>query len=182
MDAVSDTDVADGLAGGATTAPDDETQARLRRLEGLYGAVEAAVQDMEALMATGGSPRPAQPPPEPLYANVETWVQEWFAPMFGRRLGATHWCLVWWKHTEAVFRLEALWRSWENLRLDGTMGMAIWIRDHLDSGRRELLGPDGPFQACDTEGANAHNPPPALPTTPTPPGWPDEPSTERTTT
>lgn len=131
---------------------------------------------------TGAPPAPA---PEPSYPNVESWVTDWFAPIFGRRLGATRWCAEWWKHEEAVFRLEALWRSWEMLRLDVGMGMAIWIRDHLDSGRRELLGPDGPFQACEADnGSNghAHNPPPPLPVLPPPAGWPAGPSTEGTAT
>ncbi|MEJ7784942.1 MAG: DUF4913 domain-containing protein [Solirubrobacteraceae bacterium] len=29
-------------------------------------------------------------------------------------------------------RLEALWRSWEYLRLDGNLGISVWMRDHLD--------------------------------------------------
>lgn len=158
--------MAQQTATAAAVAP-SEQDARLARLEACYEALETAVLDLEA----NGAPRASQGPqtaPEPDYPDLETWVAEWFAPIFGRRLGATHWCTVWWQHDEAVFRLEALWRSWETLRLDGGMGMAIWIRDHLDNGRRELQGPEGPFQACD---GTDHNPPPALPVTPTPPGW-----------
>ena len=164
----------------ATGAEVDQAEhaARLSRLEALYGHLEAAVLDLEGQVGpsgAAGAPGPGQDPPEPSYPDVQSWVEQWFAPIFGRRLGATHWCARWWAHDEAVFRLEAMWRSWETLRLDGSMGMATWIRDHLDTGRRELLGADGPFQACDGDGHDAHNPPPALPVIPTPPGWPGEP-------
>jgi len=155
---------------------DQEDGARLRRLEALYGHLEATVLDLEDRVGPSGAPGGAQAPQgavEAAYPDLQSWVAEWFGPMFGRRLGATHWCATWWKHDEAVFRLMALWRSWEALRSDGAMGMASWIRDHLDSTRRELLGSDGPFQACDGEaqGEAAHNPPPPLATVPTPADW-----------
>lgn len=146
-----------------TDTEEDAGDRRLRR-------IAQRVAEQEALDEEAATDRPPPPPePEPCYSDVFSWVDEWFAPVFGRRLGATRWCAEWWRHEEAVFRLEALWRSWEVLRLDAGMGMATWIRDHLDSTRRELLGPDGPFQACDGETAS-HNPPPPLPVTRRPAG------------
>jgi hypothetical protein len=38
----------------------------------------------------------------------------------------------WWKHADAIARLEALWRAWEHLRQDPHAGMSVWFRDHAD--------------------------------------------------
>lgn len=148
-----------------------ELEARLTRLESSYEALEEALAlpspTTNGSTATGG---PAEVVPEPLYPNVEAWVVGWFAPTFARRLGTTRWCAQWWLHAEAIVRLEALWRSWENLRLDPNLGMATWLRDHLDPQRQVLMGDSGPFQACE---AGEHNPPPDLPVVPAPAGyWP----------
>ncbi len=86
---------------------------------------------------------------EPAYPDVETWVNEHFAPMYARPLGGEfRWCPRWWEHAEAISRLEALWRSWETLRLDPGLGMATWYRDYLDSQLGTLLGNRGPFAVC----------------------------------
>ena len=155
-----------------TPAAVAELDARLARLESSYEALE------EALALP--SPTPAATSPvggrdgaderAPLYPNVEAWVSGWFAPTFARRLGTVRWCATWWAHAEAIVRLEALWRSWEALRLDPAFGMATWLRDHLDPQRAVLMGDGGPFQACEDA---EHNPPPELPVTPAPAGyWP----------
>ncbi|WP_370460793.1 DUF4913 domain-containing protein [Pseudarthrobacter sp. GA104] len=44
--------------------------------------------------------------------------------------GDVTWCPRWWNRPEAISRLEALWRAWEHLRLDGATGMTVWWRDH----------------------------------------------------
>lgn len=145
----------------------EELAARLARLEKAYEALEDAVAGLVAptpSAGSGGATGASAPPLEPAYRSVEAWVGEWFAPIFARRLGAIHWCAQWWRHDEAAFRLEALWRSWEMARHDGGLGMASWLRDHLDAQLRVLFGADGPFQACD---CTSHNPPPALPVVPT---------------
>jgi hypothetical protein len=139
-----------------------ELDARLSRLESSYEALEETL----ALPSSAAAPAGAEiavAPEEPLYPNLEAWVAGWFAPTFGRRLGTTRWCARWWLHAEAIVRLEALWRSWETLRLDPNMGMATWLRDHLDPQRQVLMGDGGPFQACE---AGEHNPPPDLPVIP----------------
>ncbi len=150
-----------------------ELDARLARLESSYEALEEALAvpspppGSTGPAAAAGS---AEAAPEPLYPNVEAWVAGWFAPTFARRLGTTRWCASWWRHAEAIVRLEALWRSWEALRLDPAFGMATWLRDHLDPQRAVLMGDAGPFQACE---GDEHNPPPELPVIPAPAGyWP----------
>ncbi|MDT0168440.1 DUF4913 domain-containing protein [Pseudarthrobacter sp. BRE9] len=88
--------------------------------------------------------------PELFYKNLVSFVQEHLAPSYGRSLSGTDrtWCPSWWKHEEAISRLETLWRSWEFLRLDGSTGMSIWWRDHAVHHMGVLLSADGPFKGC----------------------------------
>lgn len=46
-------------------------------------------------------------------------------------------------------RFEALWRTWEQARLEPVTGMATWLREHLDHHVPILLGPQGPFALCE---------------------------------
>ena len=59
------------------------------------------------------------------------------------------WCPQWWRHAEAVARLESLWRAWEHLRQDAATGLSVWFRDHADHHMTVLLDADGPFKGCD---------------------------------
>lgn len=29
--------------------------------------------------------------------------------------------------------MEALWRAWEHLRLDGATGISVWFKDHAET-------------------------------------------------
>src|ERR1039458_1042765 len=91
-------------------------------------------------------------PPEPAYPNSATWVSRWLCPNLEREIKRTfEWCPQWWDHPEAVQRLEALWRAWEFLRLDGGTGMSTWWVDHADTHLALLCNPDiGPFGHCHT--------------------------------
>ncbi|THG29288.1 DUF4913 domain-containing protein [Naasia lichenicola] len=85
-----------------------------------------------------------------VFASVDDFVAERLRYMYARRVGpqnvAQHrWAADWWNYPEAVSRLEALWRSWEHLRLDGPLGMSTWWRDHADYHMAVLLSPEGPF-------------------------------------
>lgn len=120
-----------------------EWNARMRRVESIVEALDAAAAPG---VPESGGPTGAD---QPAYASVEKWVAEHFAPMYGRPLGGEYrWCARWQEHAEALSRLEALWRSWETLRLDPAMGMAAWYRDHLDHHLPLLLGNRGPFSRC----------------------------------
>lgn len=69
-------------------------------------------------------------------------------PVFSRQVGdraARRWSAEWWRNPEAIVRLEALWRSWEHLRLDPATGMSVWLRDHADHHLGVLWGTEGPF-------------------------------------
>ncbi|KHL03216.1 DUF4913 domain-containing protein [Sinomonas humi] len=92
-------------------------------------------------------------PAEPtlFYPDVAAFVAGHLAAVYRRRIdpgGGTTWCPKWWKHAEAISRLEALWRAWEHLRLEGTTGMSVWWRDHADHHMNVLLSADGPFKGC----------------------------------
>ncbi|HEY6795673.1 MAG TPA: DUF4913 domain-containing protein [Kineosporiaceae bacterium] len=124
----------------------DELTAGLARLtadvEDLSTAVlpaEFAVQDDDPPAAEVG----------PVYARLEEWVEQYFQPTFRRPVGGEiRWCARWLEHAEAVTRLEALWRSWEALRLDPNLGIATWLTTYLDPILAVLLGRVGPFAQC----------------------------------
>jgi hypothetical protein len=61
------------------------------------------------------------------------------------------WCIEWYYHPEAVTRVEALWRAWEPLRLDGATGISVWFKDHADHHMSVLLDSRGPFYKCDMQ-------------------------------
>lgn len=111
-----------------------------------------------------------RPVNEPMYPSLPRWVADWLAPTLRRPDRQEQaWCPQWWRHAEAICRLEALWRSWERLRLDGTVGMSVWWRDHADYHLRQLCdGREGPFAKC--RGAHKGESPP-LPVEEPPPGW-----------
>jgi hypothetical protein len=99
--------------------------------------------------------------PEPAFANAVAWVEGWFLPTIQRQAGGgeSRWCARWWAHAEAMTRFEALWRSWEVLRLDAGTGLSLWLRDHLDPQLTRLMSADGPFAQC---APDRHEPLPRL--------------------
>lgn len=87
-------------------------------------------------------------PPPLYYGSVDEFVREFLVPVFSRQVGdraARRWSAEWWRNAEAIVRLEALWRSWEHLRLDPATGMSVWLRDHADHHLGILWDPEGPF-------------------------------------
>ncbi|WP_239647409.1 DUF4913 domain-containing protein [Nocardiopsis baichengensis] len=95
-----------------------------------------------------------QDQPDLFFASVEEFVREYLAPMYRRKVsarGSRRWSAQWWRNPEAVARLEALWRAWENLRQDGGTGMSTWWRDHADYHMNALFDPDGPFASAGDE-------------------------------
>lgn len=114
----------------------------------------------------------AEPPQELFYASLEDFVREQLAPMYRRALDGTQraWCPEWWRHAEAISRLEALWRAWEHLRLDPATGMSVWFRDHADHHMAVLLDPDGPFKRCSPDKGHSTRELDPLPLVEPPPG------------
>lgn len=90
-----------------------------------------------------------EPAPELVYGSVDEFLREYLRYTYRRRIDGKQrvWAACWWQYDEAVIRLEALWRSWEHLRLDAATGMSVWWRDHADHHMAVLMDPQGPFQA-----------------------------------
>lgn len=102
----------------------------------------------------------AAPVPELHFKDLPAFMEH-LAVLYRRKIdlagnGGLLWCPKWWLHPEALSRLEALWRSWEHLRLDGQTGMSIWWRDHADVHMARLMSAEGPFQGCNLH--DGHNP------------------------
>lgn len=103
----------------------------------------------------------AEPPPELLYPNLIAFVTEWLVPMYRRSMENREyaWCPQWWRHPEAVLRLSALWRGFEELRRQPGAAMSAWIRDHLDHHLPLLMDADrGPLKGCTTAKGHASRP------------------------
>jgi hypothetical protein len=96
-------------------------------------------------------------------ADVYEFVHEFLVHIYARRVSRQNtrfrWCPQWYLHPEAVARLEALWKAFEHLRQDPTLGPATWWRDYTDPTMTALTAPDGPFSEC---GPDAHVTPPPL--------------------
>jgi len=107
----------------------------------------------------------------PVFDSLEGFVTRYLLVMYRRAVSGndTTWCGEWWRHPEAIVRLEALWRAWEYLRLDPATGISVWVRDHCDFHMRVLLSADGPFRGC-TPDAHATRPVRPLPSKAMPDG------------
>lgn len=107
--------------------------------------------------------------PPAIYGSLQEFVADYLLPLYRRGVSGqgTTWCAEWWRHPEAWVRLDALWRSWEYLRLDPATGMSAWLRDHADPHMAMLLSADGPFRGCKPDEHSGRSLRP-LPTTPIP--------------
>ena len=95
-----------------------------------------------------------QQPPQPEFASLWDFVSQWLLPTYRRISDHPNfaWGPQWWRHPEVVVRLDALWRSWEHLRLEPGTGMSVWLKDHLDHHMAILLSQDGPMHRCKPSG------------------------------
>lgn len=133
-------------------APDEQGQ-RLEILEAAMHRLRAEVADLAGLVApeiadvaTGFG---ADTVTVPVFTSVEDWVDQYWSVVFVRPVGGSvRWCEEWREHPEAVLRLEALWRSWETLRLDANLGMATWLTSFADAQVSALTSAAGTFASC----------------------------------
>ncbi|MEV4440929.1 DUF4913 domain-containing protein [Streptomyces sp. NPDC049577] len=89
-----------------------------------------------------------QEAPKPVYADLETWLRKHLAQVIRRRFGGSlTWCSQWYRHAEAVSRLNAMWQEWEKAVAESTM--SNWWLYHCDPQLAVLMSKDsGPFMAC----------------------------------
>ena len=183
-DAVTaDAVTADAVAADAETFEElpaprtlQEAAERIVYLETWVGDVDRALAATilkTAAPDAGAASRPQVPAGEqwePFYGSLVEFVEEFFVVAFARTLGGqtAAWCTHWWDHTEAILRLEALWRTFEAARLEPVAGMANWLGGQLDRHLPVLLSGTGPFGQCRPD---AHRPPDPLPVSPAPSGW-----------
>ena len=122
------------------------------RVDELAAQVAQLTSELTDLSAVVFSTPPSSAPvtaSEPMYDTLDAWVHEYFTPTFTRPIGGEiRWCAQWAEHAEAVTRLEALWRSWESLRLDPAVGMATWLTNYLDPLLAALVSRSGTFAQC----------------------------------
>jgi hypothetical protein len=93
-------------------------------------------------------------PPALLYPRMDLYVEDFLTVIYERPLpnGRRTWCRQWWKHDEAVYRLQALWLSWEYMRVnDGANGPATWLVNYADPIMAVLFDVEGPFKGCSVE-------------------------------
>jgi len=162
-------------------------RARVDALDDEITVLGSVLEDLRdgdlTLPGTGGPPSPPAPRPPatagggaaeeepivPFFGSLLEFVVEHFGPVYARNTSPTvRWCASWWDHAEALYRLEALWRTWELYRLEPRLGIASWLRDYLDPQLRELTSPTGPFASCT---ADRHSPVKALRTNQLPEGY-----------
>ena len=118
-------------------------------------------------------PAPASEPPALHFATLPAFVAH-FAAWYRREVFDSHervWCPQWWRHPEAVVRLEAMWRSFEALRQDPATGISVWLRDHADVHMAQLMSPAGAFRGCHARDGHTNDPLLALPVVDPPEGW-----------
>ena len=99
---------------------------------------------------------PAEPSAVCYYRSLGEFAG-WLLQVYRRstRGQARVFCPQWWKHPEAVARMDALWRAFEQLRQDPGTGMSVFWRDHADHHMTVLLDADGPFKGCE-DGHSTH--------------------------
>lgn len=92
------------------------------------------------------------------HANVQSWVEGWFAHYYARSAaGGGNWCGEWWRHPEAVSRLRAMWRYWEEAQRPGHDMHDWW--PYADQQFKELTDSRGTFVSCGPDG-HGRTPPP----------------------
>jgi hypothetical protein len=115
----------------------------------------------------------AAEPPKLVYANRYQFFTRYLAELYRREVTATagitkKWCQWWFLHDEAVAVVDALWRSFEVLRLDPGTGWSVWKKDHADHHMNVLFDPEGTFKHCSVANAR-HTLLPPLPSASLPP-------------
>lgn len=94
---------------------------------------------------------------EMAFETSEEWLTQWALPHYRRRFnaGGHKWDPAWWQYEEAQTVIEALWRTFEQMRWEGATGLASFMRDYFYPLMGQLTGPDGAFWAYDPPATTA---------------------------
>lgn len=125
-----------------------------RRGQGVSEEFADAFGDEEEQSPAGGHSH-AEPEPELVYSSAVEFFADLLAQSYVREVneGAAYaWCPEWYKHPEALIRMEAIWRAWEHLRLEPALGVSTWWLNHADPHMRILMDKEGPFKKCAYDG------------------------------
>jgi hypothetical protein len=125
----------------------DQEAARLASHPALPMALERrARRDAERYGAQElGLPQPVR------FLTVYDFFDDYLAPAFEiqDRNQDKHWCPRWWDHQSVLFRITAMWRKYELMRLESPAGVdEEFIRFVIDHHMPILLGPTSPMKNC----------------------------------
>jgi hypothetical protein len=92
------------------------------------------------------------PQPQPQFASVVDFVDGFIRPMYATTPNGqdqANWARRWYTHPEAVARLDALWRCYEQKRQANPNGfLEEFLRVNADYHMRQLMAADGVFAQC----------------------------------
>ncbi|GEM_PF-714068 len=119
-------------------------------------SARAAVESAERALsrageALAGAARAVDRPGAPIvteFASLDAFVEGYVLPNWRHRPSQGKWCATWWRHSEAIARLEAVWEAFEVMRREPAPALSTWWRDHLDVHMRTLTAEDGTFAGC----------------------------------
>ena len=125
----------------------------------LPAATVAAATTTPPLTATAepGAEDPGSASPTPFdFAALYTWVHIHVATITELKVSkgssesgtAVRWCTRWYDHDDAVARLEALRRAWEEHVVQPGAAMSSWYIHHFDPHIGVLTAAGGPFWQC----------------------------------
>jgi hypothetical protein len=111
-----------------------------------------AFGDQEPPFTRGGhSHEETEPEPDLVYSSAVAFFAELLARSYVREVNEEAplaWCPEWYKHPEALIRMECIRRAWEHLRLEPALGFSTWWLNHADSHMRVLMDTKGLFRRC----------------------------------
>lgn len=141
--------------------------------------VESAVPALEpsASALVDGEAPDAETAPTLIYGNVAEFVRDYLRDLHRTGVDGVEvkWAAKFWDYRIALIRLDALWRAWEEMRLDPGTGTSAWLRDHFDHHMPILLSKTGPFRYAPEEPENKADDGEPLPWIDPPEGmFPDE--------
>ncbi len=162
----------DGDADPAAASEDSEltalrllVQRQAADLEMVAEAIDAVETTFRALPAAAATPAepdadsedPGAAAPTPFdFTVLYTWVHIHVATITERKVSkgssesgtAVRWCTQWYEHDDAITRLEALRRAWEEHVVQPGAAMSSWYLHHFDPHIGVLTAAGGPFWQC----------------------------------